>query len=192
MTKARWSRRARRADHGGGRRARPSTPPSGTRCGRRRARRRRSSPSSTAAVVAALADPTVRERFADQGQDIPPARKQTPRGAPRPPEGRDREVVADHPEGGDPVAVAAVVTVAIQDSRRARFCFARRMPHATMHLDLPQPSAHRKAAHRGAAMDIRPLSKHVSAEVRGVDTSMPLADDVVRTEKSSTPIIDTR
>ncbi len=31
-----------------------------------------------AAVVAALADPTVRERFADQGQDIPPRAQQTP------------------------------------------------------------------------------------------------------------------
>ena len=53
-----------------------------------------------AAVVDALADPAVRTRLADLGQEIPPRDQQTPAGARRLSEGRDREVVADH-QGGE-------------------------------------------------------------------------------------------
>ena len=49
-----------------------------------------------AAVVNALADAKVRQSFAAQGQDIWPRQQQTPRGARRPLQGRDRQVVADH------------------------------------------------------------------------------------------------
>ena len=52
-----------------------------------------------AAVVEAFADPAVRKRFADLGMEIPAARAVDAAGAPRPPQGRDREVVADH-QGG--------------------------------------------------------------------------------------------
>ena len=47
-----------------------------------------------AAVVDALADPTVRKRLADVGQDIFPREQQTPEAIERLPQGRDREMVA--------------------------------------------------------------------------------------------------
>ena len=47
---------------------------SGTACGCRRTRPRTWSPSSTPLMVAALADPAVRQRFKDVGQDICAAR----------------------------------------------------------------------------------------------------------------------
>jgi hypothetical protein len=48
------------------------------------------------AVVHALADPTVRQRFADYGQEIPPPDQQNT-GCPwRSAKGRNREMVADH------------------------------------------------------------------------------------------------
>jgi hypothetical protein len=51
-----------------------------------------------AAIMIALADPTVRTRLADIGQEIPP-RAADAGGASRAPKGRDREMVADH-QGG--------------------------------------------------------------------------------------------
>ena len=72
---------------------------SGTACGCPRARRRTSSPSSTRAVVDALADPAVRQRLTELGQEICAARAADAGGARRLPQGRDREVVADH-QGG--------------------------------------------------------------------------------------------
>ena len=52
-----------------------------------------------AAVVDALADPAVRKRLAELGQEIPPREQQTPEALARVPQGRDREVVADD-QGG--------------------------------------------------------------------------------------------
>ena len=52
-----------------------------------------------AAAVDALADPTVRARLARIGQDILPRGAADAGSACRPPQGRDREVVADH-QGG--------------------------------------------------------------------------------------------
>ena len=49
-----------------------------------------------AAVVKALADPAVRQRLAELGQEMSAARAADARGARRLPQGRDREVVADH------------------------------------------------------------------------------------------------
>ena len=49
-----------------------------------------------AAVVERLADAGARQRLVDLGQEIPPRDMQTPAGARRPPQGRDREMVADH------------------------------------------------------------------------------------------------
>ena len=46
------------------------------------------------AAMDALADPAVRERLADLGQEIPPPEQQTAAGARRASEGRDREMVA--------------------------------------------------------------------------------------------------
>ena len=53
-----------------------------------------------AAVVDALADPTVRARLADLGQEIPRASSRRRRRSRAYPKGRDREVVADHQGGG--------------------------------------------------------------------------------------------
>ena len=53
-----------------------------------------------AAVVDALADPTVRQRFADAGSRNPAARAADAGGARRASQGRDREMVADH-QGGE-------------------------------------------------------------------------------------------
>ena len=47
-----------------------------------------------------LADATVRQRFADKGQDIPPREQQTTEALRRATKGRDREVVAN-PQGGE-------------------------------------------------------------------------------------------
>ena len=82
--------------------SRPSTRPArpastsrpGTACGCPRARRRRRSQKLTAAAMDALADPAVRERLASLGQEIPPPRAADRGGARRPPQGRDREMVA--------------------------------------------------------------------------------------------------
>ena len=52
-----------------------------------------------AAVVEALANPAVRARLADLGQDIPPLRSADAGRARRAAKGGDREVVADH-QGG--------------------------------------------------------------------------------------------
>ena len=49
-----------------------------------------------AAVREALADPAVRSRLVELGQDIPRDRSADAGGAVRLPQGRDREVVADH------------------------------------------------------------------------------------------------
>ena len=53
-----------------------------------------------AAVVETLADPAVRTRLVDIGQEIPPREQQTAGSARRIPQGRDREVVADHQGSG--------------------------------------------------------------------------------------------
>ena len=50
----------------------------GTGFGRRRARPKDIIARLNAAVVDALADPAVRQRFADLGQEIPPREEQTP------------------------------------------------------------------------------------------------------------------
>jgi hypothetical protein len=52
------------------------------------------------AVVNALADPAVSERLAHLGQEIFPREQQTSEALARLPQGRDREVVADH-QGGE-------------------------------------------------------------------------------------------
>ena len=75
------------------------TYPYGTGSGHRRARRKTVIARLNAAVVNALADPTVRARLADLGQEIFPRDQQTPEALARLSEGRDREVVADH-QGG--------------------------------------------------------------------------------------------
>ncbi len=64
--------------------------------GAARARRRRSSPSSTPRW--SRRSPTRRsaQRLADLGQDIPPREQQTPEALARLPQGRDRQMVADH------------------------------------------------------------------------------------------------
>ena len=54
----------------------------------------------TAAVQEALADPAVQKRLAELGLEIPPREQQTPEALARAPQGRDREVVADH-QGGE-------------------------------------------------------------------------------------------
>ena len=56
----------------------------------------RSSASSMRAVVNALADATVRQRLADIGQEVWPREQQTPEALAALPQGRNREVVADH------------------------------------------------------------------------------------------------
>ena len=53
-----------------------------------------------AAIVAALADPGVREKLANLGQEIPAARPADTGGARRPAQGRNRKMVADH-QGGE-------------------------------------------------------------------------------------------
>ena len=58
--------------------ARASTSRSGTASGRRRARRRTSSPGSTPRSWRRWPIPTVRQRLADLGQEIPPREQQTP------------------------------------------------------------------------------------------------------------------
>ena len=58
-----------------------------------------------AAMVETLADPDVRTRLAAMHQEIPPREQQTPEGLAAYPEGRDREVVADHQGGGHQGAV---------------------------------------------------------------------------------------
>ena len=72
---------------------------SGTPCGCPRARRRRLSTSSMRAVVSSLADPGMRQRLVDLRPGNLSARAADAGGARRLPEGRDREVVADH-QGG--------------------------------------------------------------------------------------------
>ena len=76
--KTRLAGGARHSDRRRGGAARASTSRSGTRCGRRRARRRTSSPSSMPPCVEALADPAVRKRLTELGQEIPPREQQTP------------------------------------------------------------------------------------------------------------------
>ena len=49
-----------------------------------------------AAAVDALADPAMRAKLAEAGQEIFPREQQTPEALARPAEGRDREMVADH------------------------------------------------------------------------------------------------
>ena len=77
-----------------------STSRSGTGSGRPRARRRTSSRKLNAAMVEALADPSVRKRLADIGIGNSAARAADAGGARRLPQGRDRQVVADH-QGGE-------------------------------------------------------------------------------------------
>ena len=48
------------------------------------------------AVRSALADLTVRQRMADQGQEVPPLAQQSPRSTRRAPTSRNQKVVADH------------------------------------------------------------------------------------------------
>ena len=74
--------------------------PSGMRCGRRRARQRASSPSSMPRSWRHWPTPPCETRLVDMGQEIP-ARDQQTAGSPRRiPQGRDREVVADHQGSG--------------------------------------------------------------------------------------------
>ncbi len=49
-----------------------------------------------AAMVQALAEPSVRARFSELGLDVAARELQTPEGARRVPQGRNREMVADH------------------------------------------------------------------------------------------------
>ena len=73
-----------------------------------------------AAAVDALADPQVRQRLAQAGQDIVPREQQTPRGLGRASEGRDREVVADHQGGGHQGGVTGACTERPRHDRQLR------------------------------------------------------------------------
>ena len=101
----------RRHDEGRGcprcRRSRPCTRPgcrasrsrSGTPSTRRRARRSRSIDKLARALQEALRDATVKQRFAELGAEPCRGEPRDARGAARPPQGRDRQVGADHQEG---------------------------------------------------------------------------------------------
>jgi hypothetical protein len=52
------------------------------------------------AVRAALADATVKQRYVDMGQELPPPEEQTPEALAAYSEGRDRKMVAHH-KGGE-------------------------------------------------------------------------------------------
>ena len=65
----------------------------------------------------ALADPAVRKRLDDLGQLIPPKEKQTAE-ARRLPQGRDREMVADHQVGERQGRARAVAFPSYRDGKK--------------------------------------------------------------------------
>ena len=90
----------------------------GSASSRRRARRRTLSPSSMRALTQALADPAVKAKFTDLGLDVAAPRAADARRARGVPQGRDREVVADHQGRRHQGGVAIVIPVACASGMR--------------------------------------------------------------------------
>ena len=77
------------------------------------------------AMMQVLADPTTKAKFAELGLDVASKEQQTPEGARRVPEGRDREVVADH-QGGQHQGRVTIMKKLLTAIAAAAACLARR------------------------------------------------------------------
>ena len=123
------------------------------------------------AVRSALADPTVRKRLAELGQELLPAEQLTPEALGTLAEGGDRAVVADHPrrqhQGNSQIAEAA--SGFLPDSRRQ---------HASLHW-LADQTSNSVALHGGACSFGRSLDAEGACVARAGSSAGLAATEVV-------------